>query len=44
MKVRASKAHRDKENLVAVKTGGSSPQLFVYDMNQQDAELDNRKV
>jgi hypothetical protein len=44
MKVRVSKANKDKENLVAIKTGGSAPRLFVYDMNHQEAELDNRKV
>lgn len=37
MKVRVSKAQKDTENLVAVKTGGSSPQLLLYDMNHQEA-------
>jgi hypothetical protein len=44
MKVRVTKAHKDKENLVAIKTGGSVPQLFIYDMNHQEAELENHKV
>lgn len=39
MKVRISKADQNKENLVAVKVGGSNPELILYNLNHQELEL-----